>query len=55
MRRINRSGGKTANEKLAGDIIALAKFHSAREVTLEFYDMFKRSGTNFDTFVSSQE
>ncbi|CAB4009797.1 Hypothetical predicted protein [Paramuricea clavata] len=42
VRRLNRTGGRSANEKLACDIIALVNFYSSREITAEFNDMFRK-------------
>ena len=49
LRRISRSGGKSANEKLAGDIIELVKFCLSREITDEFKDMFKKSSASCES------
>ena len=42
-------GGKTANEKLAGEIIELVKFCLSREITDEFKDMFKKSSASCES------
>ena len=49
LRRISRSGGKSANEKLVGDIIELVKFCLSREITDEFKDMFKKSSASCES------
>ena len=49
LRRMSRSGGKSANEKLAGDIIELVKFCLSREITVEFKDMFKKSSAGCES------
>ena len=48
-------GGKTANEKLAGDIIELVKFCLSREITDEFKDMFKKSSANCESASASSQ
>lgn len=54
--RITRSGGKSANEKLASDIIALVKYCCSGEMTIEINDMFKKSSSAYTetSFLSSQ-
>ncbi len=52
LRRMSHLGGKTANEKLAGDIIELVKFCLSREITDEFKDMFKKSSANCESAVN---
>ncbi len=47
--------GKTANEKLAGDIIELVKFCLSREITDEFKDMFKKSSANCESASASSQ
>jgi hypothetical protein len=42
-------GGKTANEKLAVDIIELVKLCLSREITDEFKDLFKKSSANCES------
>ena len=55
LRRITRTGGKSANEKLASDLIALVKYCCSGEMTVEIHDMFKKSSVTQDTsFISSQ-
>jgi uncharacterized small protein (DUF1192 family) len=56
LRRITRSGGKSANEKLASDIIALVKYCCSEEMTVEINDMFKKSSSVHPetSFISSQ-
>ncbi|CAB4042874.1 Hypothetical predicted protein, partial [Paramuricea clavata] len=45
LRRITRSGGKSANEKLASDIIALVKYCCSEEITVEINELFKKSSS----------
>lgn len=42
VRRITRSGGRTANEKLASDIVAMVKFCGSKEVTAELNELFPK-------------
>jgi hypothetical protein len=42
VRRLNRTGGRSANKRFACDIIALVNFYSSREITAEFNDMFRK-------------
>ena len=43
MRRIARSGGTTASEKLGQDIVLLAKFYESGEVSNELTDIFRKN------------
>ena len=43
IKRQTRSGGRTANDKLAADIIALIKYYTSGELTIEFNEIFKKS------------
>ncbi len=56
LRRITRSGGKSANEKLASDIVALVKYCCSGETAAEINDMFKKSSSAHPemSFISSQ-
>ena len=55
LRRITRTGGKSANDKLASDLVALVKYCCSGEMSVEIRDMFKKSAASQETsFISSQ-
>ena len=55
MRRITRSGGTTASEKLAQDIVLLVKFYECGEVSLGLTDIFQKVRNTELSYVLDRE
>ena len=55
MRRITRSGGTTASEKLAQDILLLVKFYESGEVSQGFTDIFQKVRNTELSYVLDRE
>jgi hypothetical protein len=51
IRRQTRHGCRTANDNLASDIIALMKYYTSGEISVEFNEIFK----NFTTTITSSD
>lgn len=55
IRRQTRHGCRTANDKLATDIIALMKYYTSGEISVEFNEIFKKSMTTITSSDTMQE
>ena len=55
LRRVTRSGGRSANEKLTSDIVALVKSCCSKEATTELNDIFPKSVTQNDCMYFSSQ